>query len=141
MQRLKYKDIEIDFGRKVQELAIEATSELPAPTEARSIVEKLAFVSPRAAVLEAWLKLEAAAIEASKRHQLNLSSSELRSPLTLGRALEQVGVLDKNKSNIYHRLRNLRNAAAHASDFSFDSESAMEYVDLAGRLAEYFRQS
>jgi hypothetical protein len=141
LQRLKYGDLELDFGRKVQELAAKATSELPSSEGARPSLTEIAYLSPRAAVLEAWLELEAAAMDASKRHHLNLTSREMRSPLALGQALEKAGILDGKKLEIYHRLRNLRNAAAHAADFAFDPEVAIEYADLADRLVKHIREA
>jgi uncharacterized protein YutE (UPF0331/DUF86 family) len=92
-------------------------------------------------ILEAWLQLEEAAIEACRRHNLNLTSREMRSPIQLGAALEQAGILDEPKGEIFHRLRNLRNAAAHASEFQFEPEAALEYSDLALRLAEFIRNT
>ncbi len=148
LQRLRYGGVELDFGQRVQELAAEARQQLPASAATgpeikplRDRLDQLAQLSPRATVLEAWLELENAAIEATKRHGLNLTSREQRSPILLGDALERAGILDESKQEIYYRLRNLRNAAAHASDFAFDSSSAVEYADTALRLAEYLRKA
>lgn len=145
LQRLRYKELEIDFGKRIQELAVEVKKELPDTPEAESRalqrkeqLEDLAQVSPRAAILEAWLELEQVAVEATKRHGLNLTSRERKTPL-LERALQENEVLDESKRTIFGRLRNLRNAAVHASDFSFDPDSAIEYADSALRLAEYLR--
>lgn len=146
LQRLRYKELEIDFGKRIQELAVEVKKELPDTPEAESRalqrkeqLEDLAQVSPRAAILEAWLELEQVAVEATKRHGLNLTSRERKTPILLERALQENEVLDESKRTIFGRLRNLRNAAVHASDFSFDPDSAIEYADSALRLAEYLR--
>jgi hypothetical protein len=148
IQRLRWQGLELDFGRQVQALAMEARQELP-PT--RSVLKaeeplrthwiELAQFSPRAVVLEAWVQLEKAAIEATRRHGLNLRSVDLKSPLILGQALEESGILQQQTPTIYHQLRNLRNAAAHASDFSFSPDSAIEYADLATRLTEYLQKT
>jgi hypothetical protein len=53
--------------------------------------------------------------------------------------LEQSGVLEGSTAGIYHQLRNLRNAAAHASDFAFTADSAIEYADLAARLTAFLQ--
>lgn len=145
LQRLRYRDLEIEFGRSVQELASEAKKELPAAGVAeagRPAVDRLvelAQLSPRAVVLESWLEVEEAAVEAAQRRGLNLPYRDLRSPILLGQALEQSGILDESKAQIFHRLRILRNAAAHASEFAFAPDSAVEYADLAMRLAAYLR--
>lgn len=148
IQRLRFQGVELDFTRQVQALAVEARRELPAMRGVLNAEEQLrdhwielAQISPRAVVLEAWLQLEKAAIESARRNGLNLKSAEQKSPLVLGQALEQAGILEENTPGIYHQLRNLRNAAAHASDFSFTADSAIEYADLAARLTEYLRKT
>ncbi len=148
VQRIRYQGIELDFGMQVQQLSAQFRKELPGSVslddETRRLSEhlqKLAQLSPRAVVLEGWLLLEEAAVEASKKHNLKLSSRELRSPILLGSYLEQAGILDENKLEIFNRLRNLRNAAAHASDFAFDAESAIEYANLAIQLASFIRSA
>lgn len=148
VRSLRFQGIELDFGRQVQALANEAHSEL---TRLRGILDsgeaeraqwvEMAQVSPRAAVLESWIQLEKAAIEACRRHDLNLKSVELHSPIVLGKALEEAGILEGNTPMIYHQLRNLRNTAAHASEFSFTPDSAIEYADLAARLTEYLHKA
>jgi hypothetical protein len=145
LQRLRYRDLEIEFGRQVQELSEDVKRELPAATAAGTDrphvarLGELAQLSPRAVVLESWLDVEEAAIEATRRRGLNLAYRELRAPILLGQALEQSGILDESKAQIYHRLRILRNAAAHASEFAFEPDSALEYADAAMRLAAYLR--
>jgi hypothetical protein len=141
VRRLRYGDLELDFEREVVQLSAKASRALPSSEGARPRLTQTAYISPRAAVLEAWLELEAVAMEASKRHGLALTSREMRSPLELGQALEKAGVLSGEKLEIYHRLRNLRNAAAHATHFAFDPEVAIEYADLADRLVQHLRES
>lgn len=148
LQRLRFQGLELDFSQRIQALAIEARGQLP---PLRGVLDgeeslrdrwiELANLSPRAVVLESWLQLEKVAIEDSRRHGLKLSSAEVRSPLVLGQALEAAGILDINTVGIYHQLRNLRNAAAHASEFAFTPDSAIEYADLATRLTEYLRKT
>src|SRR5439155_7615824 len=79
--RLRYKDLEIDFGRDLEALEREVeTARLPAPTEARDRaalrapadqLEAIAEVSPRAAVLEAWLLVEHEVFRAAERLGVN----------------------------------------------------------------------
>jgi hypothetical protein len=102
LQRLRFMDIELDFNQRVQELAIEARDDLPplaASQEAaagfRDHLAELAQLSPRAVVLEAWLQLEKAATEAIRQRGVEVPSRELRSPLLLGQALEESGLLDE----------------------------------------------
>ncbi len=142
-QRFRFWEFELDFGGQVQELAARLTQTLPPSPrlsgERKQLQERLvelAQLSPRAVVLEAWLQLEKEAIDAARRRHIQLTTREMRSPLVLGHYLEQAGILDEDQQEIYNRLRNLRNTAAHASDFAIDPETALEYADLALHLAE-----
>jgi len=129
LQRLRYGGLELDFGRRVRELAAVAEGQLPArdesPAASEAYVARLARLSPRAVVVEAWLRVEEAALEAGQKAGLGLTSRELRQPLLLGQALEDAGLMDEQQMEIFHRLRNLRNAAAHASDFELEPEAAL----------------
>ena len=67
LARLKFKDFELDFGRRLAEVSAEA-ARLPsvrAGNAADEALLRLAPVAPRAAILEAWLRLEAAALRCS----------------------------------------------------------------------------
>lgn len=148
IQHLRFQGLEVEFGQKMQALALEAQKLLPPVkgslgSEKQLLEQKveLARVSPRAVVLESWLQLEQAAVDAIHRHGIELKSIELHSPLMLGKTLEEAGILDGSTPAIYHQLRNLRNAAAHASDFSFSADSALEYAELAARLTEILRKA
>ena len=148
IQHLRFQGLEVEFGQKMQALALEAQKILPrspgSPGSEKQILEQkveLARVSPRAVVLESWLQLEQAAVDAIHRHGIELKSTGLRSPLILGNTLEESGILNGSTPAIYHQLRNLRNAAAHASDFSFSADSAIEYAELAARLTEFLRKA
>ncbi|MCA1554187.1 MAG: hypothetical protein LC737_07400 [Chloroflexi bacterium] len=147
VQRLRFKDIELDFGRTVRELSADVNKALPSASvqsngqRSTTHVQELAHLSPRAVVLESWLDVEEAAVEAARRHGLTLTARDARQPIVLGGALERAGVLDDDKQEIYLRLRNLRNAAVHASEFAFDANSALQYADAAARLADYLRSA
>ncbi len=147
LQRFSYGGLELDFSRQVQELSQRVRQALPTPAantglEAlRQHLIDLAPISPRAAVLEGWLQVERAAVDATKRHNLELSSRDARSPLLLGQALEDAGIISDRTTAIYHRLRNLRNIAAHANEFSIEPDLAIEYVDLAVRLTDYLQKA
>ena len=146
LQRLKYKDLELEFGKKIQELKADAAKALPvsvpeiAPsTSVSDSIIQLAEISPRASIVEAWRELESTAAEAASRHQVGLTPREVRSTAELANALERAKILDHNRLNLFHNLRALRNKAAHSPDFALDSSSALEYADLAGRLEQYLR--
>ena len=137
LERLKYKDLELDFTRRVREVASDAEAIL-APAVPRPVdedLEELAAIYPRGAVIESWLRLEKAAAEAARTTGLDLTTRDLRSPSKLVGALERAHIIDKRKAAVLHELRNIRNAAAHASDIALSPSTAREYVETASRLA------
>jgi hypothetical protein len=143
IDKMKYKDFELEFGRKVQELAKEAKKQLPESVKAnddKNHLYELATISPRSAILEAWLLVEDAAVKKINQRKIKLSSTEKKSPLMLLNALTKSNILDAEKQLIFNKLRNLRNASAHATELSFDEELAIDYIDSAMLLVSFLRE-
>lgn len=139
LQRLKYRNLELEFGERVEEIKAEAQAQLPAappfgasifPTE----LSKLAEHSPRSVVLESWSRVESAARQAAERAALQLSPRERRSPLRLVQALRLAELIEPDTAHIMHDLRTLRNEAAHAPDFTLGKDAALNFADVAARL-------
>jgi len=146
LARLKYKDLELDFGRRLAEASAEAAA-LPAPRSRPALpadddaLIALAGTAPRAAILEAWLRVEAAALAAARRRGTPEPVSSLRAPTRLIEALEELRVIDARQAAVFHELRSLRNSAAHALGFEPTPEAARDYVRLAARLAQSLEES
>lgn len=141
--RLRYKDLELDFSRRLEEVTAEV-QELPrADTTARidDPLLRLAESSPRAAILESWLRLETAAVDAARRKNVAIPPSHVRSPLQLVQSLEELGIVDARQAALFHDLRGLRNSAAHAMNFDPGIEASREYVLAASRLEEYLQSA
>lgn len=147
LRRLRYRDLELDFGEKLEALERQAdqaqlpepeVTRLPAPSEREALplaarLETLAIEAPRAAILEAWLSVEREARAAAGRLGYDPGG---RVPIT--RVLRWLGeqkAVDQRLLAFAHDLRGLRNMAAHAADFSPPPDRAREYVLLAERLA------
>jgi len=160
MRRFKYKDIEIEFERKLEAAKAEVVDVLlpppPAPpqvpppanqdvprlappiTPAGAIdlpamvqaVEQVASVSPRAAVAEAWRFVEMAIQRALSRRQL----SRPKSPRELRQVLQQNGLLPGRAGALLDDLRGMRNQAVHATDMELTPGQAIDYALLAATL-------
>jgi hypothetical protein len=138
----KYKDIELSFGKKLEELEGKAEKAgLPEPKEPPAwvyespddwtfgdYIERLSPISPRAAITEAWRHVEVALKEAARRIG---KGSRLR-PVELARFLHQEGRLPRDAVGLVDDLRALRNQAVHADDGHITPDRAIEF----GRLAE-----
>jgi hypothetical protein len=101
-------------------------------------IVRLAAFAPRAAVIEAWGEVEAAA-----RYALDsLSGSEGARPPTaarLGEILTEQEVLDEPGSRLFAILRGLRNRVAHEPHYRVEPDEALDYVRLARGLAQRLR--
>jgi hypothetical protein len=146
LQRLKYKDLELEFGKVIEEVKEEVQAQLPPvpatkalTTGASAVLVKLAEMSPRAAIIEAWREVEDSLLDAAKRKGLDLPPRQVTLPVYVIRLMHAKGLVDSDKLTIVNDLRMLRNSAAHAPDFALSKDSALEYAELATRLTEYFR--
>jgi uncharacterized protein YutE (UPF0331/DUF86 family) len=141
VRELKYKDVQISFGERVRELAADAAEALPEPSARARLpdgelthMEKLARLSPRAAVLEAWIPVEQAALNLAVRKGVKLSREARASARGVAAALLDAGVISEDEAAIFQSLRSLRNEAAHASDFRVARDAVTEYIDVSQRL-------
>lgn len=83
--------------------------------------------------MESWRQLDAAARAALERLHLAEAPDKL-SPRDYPALLANRGVLDSELFDVFHRLRTLRNKAAHGSDVEVTRDDALEYVNLVYAL-------
>jgi len=136
IQRIRYKDFELEFSKKLAEVAADVgeSSLLESEgSEERDKIYALVDVSPASAVIEAWKSLEQAAQE--KVRQLapkdETFQDPLRRPLDY---LDHKGVLVPSAASATRDLRMLRNQAAHAGAGEISREDALKYAALASRI-------
>ena len=147
MKRLKYKELELEFSQQVLELKTEAESSL-SKTENSYAVDTndsdrlldLVLYSTRAAIMEAWIKLETAAIDVASSYWGPSSKETFRSTANLGEYLLQCKVIDETQLSIYNTLRKLRNKSAHAEELHLSEVDVKAYVQMAINLSEHIRR-
>lgn len=143
LQELKIREFEIEFGRRVDEVTAEVARELPADekqtfaTPLPDQIFRLAQISPRAAVLEAWRAVEASALEAARRLGAELSAGQSYQAI---RFLERNEKADRDLVSLLRDLKGLRNEAAHVPEFSLSTSAALEYATSANMLSAYLRR-
>jgi len=140
---MKYKDFEVEFGRKLaearEEIEIEShprSAEEISPQEERIL--ELARISPRAAVTEAWRWVELATLDTAK----SLLGNEFNNKTATFRAikkLERDDRIDRGAVAMMRDLRGLRNDAVHSPEFALSVDSALEYIDTARQLIGYLK--
>ena len=114
-------ETELDSIKRLQDLELEI-SELDDRSRNATIAD------PRAAVIEAWLRLEWAAYENLEKRGVAVRP---RSPMDTIRALTSEGLLSDNLLEMTEGLRRLRNIAVHELNVSINADNAKEYVASA----------
>ncbi|MBK7674222.1 MAG: hypothetical protein IPJ27_05345 [Candidatus Accumulibacter sp.] len=145
LRRLRYKELEVDFGKELEkieavmdtveektqhkgELPVEVQPE-PLPKTRTELLEKIANLSPNAAILESWRNVE-------RTLDFYFSSRGIERPRS-GQTI--LGQLDYDPNfprqlvSAYQELRLLRNRAAHDRE-NLTAEHAKEFSGLADRL-------
>lgn len=146
LHHIRYKDFEVNFSNNLSEARLEAERVLPQQkvtdqsVEIQDQLQKLAKLSPRAAIIEAWLEVEGSASGLIQKADMESSLPRAISPLGLGYKLHHAGRISKAQLDIYHRLRNLRNVAVHFADLQLKEEEVKQFIRLAIRLAASLRQ-
>lgn len=142
MSQLKYKDVEAKFEIGLAEaeakvIAIEksASSALPRPeiTSKLELLRRIADVSPRAAIMEAWVLVEDAA---GKSGFVQGATIPRVNPDLFVDELVRLGKLPNGSDSLLLQMRRLRNQAAHLPDFSLNQDEADRYLQLAARMSE-----
>jgi|SRR5450830_770052 len=147
LRKLKVKDIEMEFGEAAVALAAETKRVVPAAkpdvkimgeseesTAAR--LQAIAELSPRAAILEAWLHVEAAAADLIRK-QGSMSLTSTPGPLRIREGLRRAEVLTRPQEAAFEHLRRLRNDAVHAPVAEFTSTAVSSYIQSALAMASY----
>lgn len=136
LKKLKHKDTELEFMEGVAELAREASAgeqprvESPDLKLNREVLMRLAFISPRSAVIEAYRIVEVAGVKAIEKFYPELKGQDIITQTQVSKLLRDK-VLSSER---YHQLRELlmlRNKAAHDEDFALKGGPIEAYIDVA----------
>ncbi len=137
LKRLKYKELELEFGRRLEDISkrsqesLQRTSVEPAEeTEVDYYLEQVKSLSPRTAILESWLALESTAISTAQHFKLTPGDKRIMFPTAL-RALKEGNVLTDQDIALINDLRALRNKATHELDFYISEKEAATFMEVA----------
>lgn len=142
MSQLKYKDVEAIFEIGLTEAEAKALSiehmaphlpQRPEITYKLDSLRRIADVSPRAAIMEAWVLVEEAA---GKSGFVQGAAIPRINPHLFVEELVRLGKLPKGSDSLLDQMRKLRNQAAHLPDFSLNQDEADRYLQLAARMSE-----
>lgn len=146
MKKLKFKELEMEFSQEVQALKSEVKESSSVGTPSITVSEPtnskaldLLSFSTRAAIIEAWIEVEAVATEVASSLWGQSSSDTMKNYPKLGEYLHQCKVIDDKQLNTFQRLRQLRNKAAHAEELHLSEEDAKSFIVLAENLAKHIK--
>jgi len=146
LTKIKYKNFEVAFGRELERVEAKLDKAAPKqldikekhpalpesaalPQTHAELVDRIASLSPRAAILESWWNVEAVL-------GAYFSSKGIREPVsgqTVLAYLKADAKFPRELLSAYQELRLLRNRAAHSGD-ELTKEQAQEFDELAARL-------
>lgn len=139
--KLKYGDLEIEFGEKLAELKVETEKlkkEHPAialPEVNKEYLDKdTSNISPRTAIVEAWIALELTAFNFAKHY--NIVDTDKQPFIKILKLYEEKQILQKDEIEVIRKLQKLRNQALHESSFDISQKEAEEYSRLARDMEE-----
>lgn len=138
VKRLKAGPLEAEFEREVRELRSGVKESLTgaelAPSSWQQTAERLAEVSPRSAILEAWREVETNGRKTLLNRDPQLTESHLRSTREVLRLLGEKGILSIEEVGMLNQMRYLRNQAVHVESFDPTLEAAINFIHLASYL-------
>ena len=144
IEKLKYKDFEVEFSKKMKELVDKSKKDIERLSFAEDAANEssenelfgLVDISPRSAILESWLLVETAASKAlQKKDPEMIKKTYMVAPLRLGEYLKHNQLINESQLEVYNKLREIRNKAVHISEARFDIGEVIEYIKLSIMLA------
>lgn len=152
LTRLRYGEMEMNFGREVQELEDRAKAaglhvrELPVQPKpgiqdsAQIVADATRLVSefPGPAVGLAWTAVEHELMQAVMRLGVSADYPPYNAPIKNIELLSKQGYLDVDSRGVLDRMRRLRNAAVHPSrgTTGISSDEAREFIALTEAVTE-----
>lgn len=137
LQRLKFKDAELEFQQKVQEIESALPAGFEGAAAAVEIEERLKFLacmSPRLAIIEAWSQIEFALGQYAAAQRLVTPEEKTRANIAYHEVAKDVLNADEALLKRYHDLRQLRNKAVHDHEYEPSPDNAYAFAVLAARL-------
>jgi hypothetical protein len=144
LSKVKLGNAEAEFNlglKAAEELAngtplVEASKDLPEEgvefSKRMAQLERIADVSPRAAIMESWLLIEDAA---GKAGFVQGASVPRINSLLFIEWLVREGKIDKSTAILVGRMRKLRNEASHLRDFELTKDEAERYLKIAVQIS------
>lgn len=139
LSSLKYGDVEASFEKELAkaELSAKIVNIPPPPSSKENINQKeqllrIAEVSPRAAIVEAWALIEIAAVRKGLIAGTTVPRTNTKMIVEF---LNSSGKFSPESISLIENLRQIRNQASHLPDFFITQTEAERYLELAAQSA------
>lgn len=139
LSTVKYGEIEASFSKELAEAEVSAKKvDVPKSDNTQQNLNqkeqlfRIAEVSPRAAVVEAWTLIETAAI---KKGLTSGATIPRTNPKMIVDYLNNSGKFSPESLSLIEQLRRIRNQASHLPDFAITQNEAERYLELAAQSA------
>jgi len=152
LKSFKIKGTEFNFDKEVKNVKLEA-SELMLAKDKELIVQdninnkertflkriELAELSPRGAVLEAWLELEEIILESGEKFEYGCTAApsninKLSKHRDIMKDLFERQMLSAYDYKLYDGLRKVRNESVHLKDKQLSNSGSIEFITMAEKL-------
>ncbi|HCL6056396.1 TPA: DUF4145 domain-containing protein [Citrobacter amalonaticus] len=144
LSRMKMAGVEAEFRASLEEvedladevpnvtLTPEAQNVDPEFTRRLSQLQRIANISPRAAIMESWLLIEEAAGKAGFVQGASIPR------INIGLFIDWLvkdGKISSTTAELVSKMRLLRNKAAHLGDFELTKDEAERYLNIAVQIS------
>lgn len=147
LMNMKVQGAEFKFGKAVKEIKAEEASKSSgnALADVPTNLIRLADISPRGALLDAWIEVEDSLLEARKRCAIRKQSGwDDDSPIPATMSLNLInsfykrGIVSGDALDLYRKLRAIRNEVVHSRKLRLSSDEVYDFLELSMRLKSEF---
>lgn len=134
INKLKYKDLEIEFEKSLNELSQKTKSKnqnLEHMSHKEKInINKIKHGSPRINIMESWLSLENTILSTLYHYSL----IDTKEPIAIQKSikiLKEKEILSTDDVEIINQLKQLRNKAVHEVYFNISENEVKQFLEIA----------
>jgi hypothetical protein len=120
-------------------VSLSGSGQLEADAQRIENISELARLPPPYIVSQAWLRLEQA-IRENLDYVLPTDARRPLSPLTYLELAREQGLVSEDEEPAIHRLREMRNLAAHSVDPGISITDALRYQDIAEAIIQRIKE-
>lgn len=139
-KKLKFKDLELEFGQELKAVTQEAEGIFPELKDSnRNILIMSASQLPNSAVIEAWEAVDLAAEKLIHSRCSNITLDKNTRYKHIENILISEQLINTKQGKLFSELRQLRNKVAHAVGYEVDKVQAVQYIELCFKLIEHLQ--